>query len=112
MRLTPSSFGDRARVYGTVTAVGDQRKVAGVGAVTREHFAAGIGHVCVDDALDPPCRVEDVDAERFGHMVEDGVLGRADVEMHASARESVGGEVAEGGVGVGHGRVRRRPGRN
>ena len=46
-----------------------------------------------------------VDAERLGHVVEDRGFGRGDVEVHAPAREPVGGQVAEHRVGVGDGRA-------
>src|SRR5205814_9241238 len=87
--------GLRPRVDWAVAAVGDHRHVAGVGTVRRQHLANGVGHVGVDDALDAPRGVYDVELQGVGHVPLDRLAGGLDVEGHAPTREVFYREVPE-----------------
>jgi len=62
----------------------------------------GGGHVLVDDAIDAPGGLRDVETEGPGDVLLDGAVGGRAIEPHAPAQEELGVEVAEQQIGVGH----------
>jgi len=62
----------------------------------------GGGHVLVDDAMDAPGGLRDVETEGPGDVLLDGAVGGRAIEPHAPAQEELGVEVAEQQIGVGH----------
>ena len=64
------------------------------------------GHVGVDDALDAPGGLDDVDGERLGDVTADRLACSVDVESHPTAGEGLRRHVPEHDVGIGDRRLR------
>ena len=100
---------DRVGVQRAGAAEGHERELARVVAALHADHAQRAGHVLVDDPQDAVGGLLEAEPHRVGDLLHRG-LRRLDVERHLAA-DQVRREMAEHDVGVGHGRLGRRPGR-
>ncbi|MNE04278.1 hypothetical protein D3C80_968020 [compost metagenome] len=98
-------LGQAHHVHAGRTAGADQGEVARVVAAFDGHAADAVDHVQVDQGGDAEGGTLDADAQRVGDPAADGVQRRLAIEADAAAEQRTVGQVAQGQVGVGHGRL-------
>ncbi|MNO98127.1 hypothetical protein D3C76_898620 [compost metagenome] len=87
------------------TARADQGKVPWVIAAFDRYPANATDHVQVDQGDDADRRAFDADAQGFGDFAPDRLYGGLAIEPDAAAQQRAVGQVTQGQVGVGHGRL-------